>query len=72
MRNLYVIYTTRKTVCYPVILPVPKDVKQNTTYFFIMKIHNIQEPQQIAINHSSDTGFDEFKRLYRKCTADPY
>ena len=30
---------------------VPKDVRLNTTHFFIMKIPNKRELQQIAINH---------------------
>ena len=36
---------------------VPKDVRLNTTDFFIMKIPNKRELQQIAINHSSDIDF---------------
>ena len=31
---------------------VPKDVRLNTTHFFIAKILNKSELQQIAINHS--------------------
>ena len=34
---------------------VPKDVRLNSTHFFIMKIPNKGELQQIALNHSSDT-----------------
>ena len=30
---------------------VPKDVRLNTTYFFVAKIPNKRELQQIAINH---------------------
>ena len=33
---------------------VPKDVRQNSKIFFIMKIPNKREIQQIALNHSSD------------------
>ena len=33
---------------------VPKDVRLNTTHFFIMKIPNKKELQQIAINHSKN------------------
>ena len=33
---------------------VPKDVRLNSTHFFIMKIPNKRELQQIALNHSSD------------------
>ena len=28
--------------------------------------------QQIANNHSSNTDFDDFMNLYKKCTAKPY
>ena len=34
---------------------VPKDVRLNSTHFFIMKIPNKRELQQIALNHSSGT-----------------
>ena len=33
---------------------VSKDVRLNSTHFFIMKIPNKKELQQIALNHSSD------------------
>ena len=33
---------------------VPKDVRLNTSHFFIAKIPKKRELQQIAINHSSD------------------
>ena len=51
---------------------VPKDVRLNTTHFFIMKIPNKRELQQIAINHSSDIDFNDFIRIYKKCTDKPY
>ena len=51
---------------------VPKDVRLNTTDFFIMKIPNKRELQQIAINHSSDIDFKDFVRIYKKCTDEPY
>ena len=31
---------------------VPKDVRLNSTHFFILKIPNKRELQQIALNHS--------------------
>ena len=34
-------------------LKVPKDLRLNSTHFFIMKIPNKRELQQIALNHSS-------------------
>ena len=39
---------------------VPKDVRLNTTHFFITKIPNKRELQQIAINHSSDISTKDF------------
>ena len=37
-----------------------------------MNISNKRELQQIALNHSSDIGFKDFMKLYKKCTAEPY
>ena len=51
---------------------VPKDVRLNTSNFFIVKIPNKRELQQIAINHSSDINTKDFANIYRKCTAEPY
>ena len=51
---------------------VPKDVRLNTTHFFIAKIPNKRELQQIAINHSSDINTKDFANIYRKCTNEPY
>ena len=51
---------------------VSKDVRLNTTHFFIMKIPNKREFQQIALKHSSDIDFNDFIKIYKKCTAKPY
>ena len=45
---------------------VPKDVRLNSTHFFIMKIPNKRELQQIALNHSSDIDFKDFIKIYKK------
>ena len=50
---------------------VPKDVRLNSTHFFIMKIPNKRELQQIALNHLSDIDFKDFMQIFRKCTAEP-
>ena len=47
-------------------------VRLNNTHFFIMKIPNKRELQQIAINHSSVIDFKDFVKIYKKCTDDPY
>ena len=51
---------------------VPKDVSNNSTHFFIMKIPNKRELQQIAINHSSHVNTKDFTNIYKKCTDKPY
>ena len=51
---------------------VPKDVRLNSTHFFIMKIPNKRELQQIALNHSSDINSKDFIKIYKKYTAEPY
>ena len=53
-------------------LKVPKDVRNDSTHFFIMKIPNKRELQQIAINHSSDIDTKDFINIYKKCTDEPY
>ena len=50
----------------------PKDVRLNTTYFFITKILNKRELQNIAQNHSSDINTKDFINIYRECTSKPY
>ena len=51
---------------------VPKDVRLNSTHFFIMKILNKRELQQIALNHSSDIDFKDSMKIYKECTKEPY
>ena len=51
---------------------VPKDVRNNSTYFFILQIPNKRELMQIAINHSSDIKTKDFIEIYRKWTDKPY
>ena len=53
-------------------LKVPKDVRLNTTHFFIIKISNERELQQISRNHSSDISTKDFIKIHQKCTAEPY
>ena len=45
---------------------LPKEVRLNTTHFFIMKIPNKIELEQIAINHSSDINTKDFINIYKK------
>ena len=42
---------------------VPKEVRLNSTHFFIMKIQNKRELQQIALNLSSGTNSETFIKI---------
>ena len=50
----------------------PKDVRLNTTHFFIAKIPNKRELEEIARNHSSDIKTEDLNNICRECTAEPY
>ena len=51
---------------------VPKDVRLHSTHYLIIKINNKRELQNIAINHSADIDYDDFVKIYRECTKEPY
>ena len=51
---------------------MPKTIRLNATHYFIMKIPNTRELQQIASNHLSDIDFKDFLKLYKGYTKEPY
>ena len=51
---------------------VPKDLRLNSTHYLIMKINNIKELQNIAINHSADIYCKDFIKIYRECVKESY
>ena len=65
-RNISIVFITQSY------FKVPKDVKLNSTHFFIIKIPDKRELQQIALNHSSDIDFKDFMKMYKQCTPEPY
>ena len=64
--NISIVYITQSY------FKVPKDVRLFSKHFFIMKIPNKRELQQIDLNNSSDIDFKDFMKIYKKCTAEPY
>ena len=46
-------------------LKVPKDVRLNTTHFFITTVPNKRKLQQIALNHSSDISSKDFVKIHK-------
>ena len=51
---------------------MPKTRRLNTTHYFIMKIPNNRELQQIASNHLPDVDFKNFIKLYKDYNKEPY
>ena len=64
--NIFIVFITQSY------FKVPKDVRLNSTEFFIRKIPNRRELQQTALNHSSDIDFKDFMNIYKKRTKEPY
>ena len=58
--NISIVFMTQSN------FKVPKDVRLNSTHFFIIKISNKRELQQIALKHSSDIDFKDFMKIYKK------
>ena len=55
--------------CY---FKVPKTIRLSATHYFIVKVPNKIELQQIASNHSSDIDFKDFMKIYKDYTKEPY
>ena len=58
--NISIVFSTQS--CFK----VPKDVRLNSTHFFIIKIPNKKKLQEIASNHSTDIDFKGFIKLHKK------
>ena len=47
-------------------------MRLNSAEYLVMKINNRKELQNIAINICADIGYNDFVRIYRKCTRKSY
>ena len=63
--NIFLVFITQSY------FKVPKDVRINSSHFFIRKIPNKRELHQIALIHSSDINFKDLIRVYKKHTGEP-
>ena len=52
--NIYLVFITQ------FYFAVPKNVRLNSIHYFLMKIPNKRELQQIAFHHSPDIDFQDF------------
>ena len=50
---------------------VPKTIRLNYMHYFIMRITNKRELQQIDLNHSWDIDFENFMNICKNCTSKP-
>ena len=64
--NTSLVFTTKSY------FSVSEDFRLNSTHYLIMKINNKEELQNIAINHSADSDYKDFVKIYRECTKEPY
>ena len=51
---------------------VPKNVRPNSTQYFVLKIPNKGELQQIAFNHLQNIDIQDFMNLYKKSLLQNY
>ena len=51
---------------------VPRDVRLNSTHYFIMETNSRIELKNIAIDHSADIHYQDFLKIYKECTKEPY
>ena len=51
---------------------VPKDVRLNCTHYILFKLNDKRELQNIAINHSADIDYNDFIKIYRYSTKEPF
>ena len=64
--NIYLVFIIQSYFAVPV------NIRLNSTHYFVMKIPNSRELQQIAFNNSSDIDVQDFMNVYKRCTAKPY
>ena len=64
--ELFIIENWRFFFYYTILICCIENITLNSSHYFIMKISNKQELQQIAFNHSSDIDVEDFMKLYKK------
>ena len=64
--NISLVFTTQSYFV------VPKNIRLNSTHYFVIKNTNKRELQEIVFNHFSDIDFQDFMNPYKKCTEKPY
>ena len=65
-QNILLVFITQSYFSFP------KGVRLNSTHYLIMKINNNRELENIAFNHSADIDYNDFVKMYREYTKEPY
>ena len=55
--NIHLVFITQSYFA------VQKNIRLNSTHYFVIKIRNKRELQKIAFNHTSDIEFQDFMNL---------
>ena len=65
---------TKRFSCFyhTILFYCTKNIRLNSTHYFIIKIPIKRELQQIPFNYSLDIDVRDFMNLYKKCTEKPY
>ena len=58
--NVFLVFITQSY------FKIPKDFRLNCNHFFIIKIPNKRELQQIELSHSRGIDFKDFMKIYKK------
>ena len=64
--NISLVFTTQSY------FSVPKDVRLNSTHYLIKKNNNKRELQNITLKHPANIDYEDFMKIYRECTREPY
>ena len=51
---------------------VPKTIRLNATHYFVIKVPNKIQLQEMYSNHSCDIDFKDLMKLYKTYTKEPY
>ena len=72
MKELFIRYRKLNVSPSQSYFSVAKEFRLNSTYYLIMKMNDKRELQVITINHSADINYQDFVKIYREYTKEPY
>ena len=64
--NIFLVFITQSYFAFP------NNIRLNSTHYFVIKNSKQTTNLTNCIYHSSDTDFQDYMNLYKKCIAIPY